>query len=272
MAGSSRESALARALARAMDALARLFTGTPYPTLDTRAVTVALEPVKQILAQEDLAAVKNALTGVGAPSVLLSTGFDLIDPDVQARAEQQAARLVTQVTEEVRAFIADVTVQAVSGDLTWAQAAARIRTRIGLTDRWALAVEKGRADVLARHLAAGMKPARALALADAHAERHRTRLVRVRAETIARTEIMLAQNAGRLDGWRRAQAQGLLPVTARKRWIVAPDGTRRGKVCDVCAPLGKQPPVLLNEPFSTGYLMPPAHPRCRCTAVITTKG
>ena len=71
-----------------------------------------------------------------------------------------------------------------------------------------------------------------------------------RAETIARTEIAIADVQGTLTGWK---ASGLV---AGKQWLTAPG------CCDECQDLdGEQ--VSLDEEFDDGD--PPLHPSCRCT-------
>lgn len=70
-----------------------------------------------------------------------------------------------------------------------------------------------------------------------------------RAETVARTELAMADTAGTIAGW---TASGL--VTA-KEWLTAPD------CCDECQDMdGKQVPI--DEDFDDGD--PPLHPNCRC--------
>lgn len=70
-----------------------------------------------------------------------------------------------------------------------------------------------------------------------------------RAETIARTEIAIADVQGTITGWR---ASGLV---AGKRFDAAPD------CCDECQDLDGEI-VGLDEEFRDGD--PPVHPRCRC--------
>lgn len=270
--GGARESRLAQALGRALNAIANLLRGTD-PSLmrvDAGAIGALLDPITPILSAEALAAARAEILAMGLPSAELRGALTMIDPLVQAVAERAAGRLVIGVTDEVRQAINDVTQRAVSGEITWSQAAAEIRTRIGLLPRWATAVRKGQADAYERAIRSGVSPARAAQLAQQHADRHAARLLKARAENIARTEIMRAQNMGRYAGWVQMQQAGLVPLTAQKKWVTAPDGTRRGGPCPVCRPLNGQT-VDLNASFGNGVLMPPAHPSCRCTAVLVTR-
>ena len=82
-----------------------------------------------------------------------------------------------------------------------------------------------------------------------------------RAELISRTEIMDAANSGLAESWSAAQEAGLLPENATKVWIAA------SGACDECEELDGEE-VTLDEDFSSGDDMPPAHPACRCSAGI----
>ncbi len=83
-----------------------------------------------------------------------------------------------------------------------------------------------------------------------------------RAETIARTETMLASNQGQKEAWSQATDEGLLTGDELQVWIVTPDD----RLCEICEPMdGKTAP--LNGEFETALGRvdaPPAHPRCRC--------
>ena len=264
-----REPLLGRVLLGALAAVGRLFgvSISARQEVDTAAVRSALESIGPVVHAEVLAGARAVLHTLVLPSAEVRGAFDLVDARAVAYAEQQSARLVTEVTEEVRAFVADITRRAVQGEFTWPQAAAQIRLRVGLTSRWERAVDRSRTDNLHRLLRDGMLPAKATVLVDKQAEAYAKRLVKTRAETIARTEIMAAQNQGRLIGWQSLQGQGLLAPTAQKSWLTAPEGTKRGGPCPICRPLNGET-VPMNGLFSIGVTMPPAHPRCRCTATL----
>lgn len=94
--------------------------------------------------------------------------------------------------------------------------------------------------------------------------RYRQRMIASRAETIVRTETMRAVHAGQRERWRQLDERGALPITARRKWMTAEDE----RVCTTCGPLnGHMTP--LNEAYPGGFDGPPAHPRCRCTEVLT---
>jgi hypothetical protein len=80
---------------------------------------------------------------------------------------------------------------------------------------------------------------------------------------IARTEVMTAANQGRFISWQQAGDRGLIDLsTAYKEWIAEDDA------CDECS-FADGEFALAEEDFeSVGEGMPPAHPNCRCTAVL----
>src|SRR5205085_2236649 len=83
-----------------------------------------------------------------------------------------------------------------------------------------------------------------------------------RADTIARTESMLAANRGVKQSWDQAVDDGLLTGDEQQVWIAAADSA----VCPICDDLDGQT-VGLDESFDSevGDLDgPPAHPNCRC--------
>jgi SPP1 gp7 family putative phage head morphogenesis protein len=77
---------------------------------------------------------------------------------------------------------------------------------------------------------------------------------------IARTEIQIAQNEGRMEGYRQADEAGYVDPESMKIWITAPDE----RTCDICAPLNGEI-VPWNGLFSIGLQHPTVHPNCRCT-------
>jgi hypothetical protein len=89
-----------------------------------------------------------------------------------------------------------------------------------------------------------------------------------RAQRIARTEMISAQNRGLEDTWSVAQDQGQLDKTTLKEWVEIASSP---KTCPICLELGGQQ-VPLNTPFFSGFVgsvdRPPSHPNCRCTMVL----
>ncbi len=78
-----------------------------------------------------------------------------------------------------------------------------------------------------------------------------------RAEMIARTEIIRANNEGHLIAFRESG------VVENKAWSTAEDGD----VCPICEANEDQGPIPLDDSFESGDDAAPAHPNCRCTIV-----
>ena len=101
------------------------------------------------------------------------------------------------------------------------------------------------------------------------------RLLKARAENIARTETIRAANAGQDALWEQAVDDGLIDKEKQKRvWILTPDD----RLCPICRQVPGMNPdgVKVGEPFQTPSgprMSPPLHPRCRCaTGLRTFKG
>jgi SPP1 gp7 family putative phage head morphogenesis protein len=220
-----------------------------------------------------------------APDAGMLVRFDLLNPKALRWAEEHAAALVREVTEETRGAIRDAIARAFSEGLTADETARRIRSLIGLTTRQALAVEnyarfldgvdvdnlsdadkerlrRGglRANQFGTLRASGMSEEQVESLL----EGYQARLIRERAETIARTETITAANAGQHELWRQALAHGWIgPATSRK-WIATPGSDR---TCSSCMALHGVV-VGLDEPFPGGLMHPTRHPRCRCATAL----
>jgi len=108
-------------------------------------------------------------------------------------------------------------------------------------------------------------------------ERYRQRTLKFRSETIARTEAIRAVNAGNVQLWRQAVADGKVDADGvRKKWIYTHDS--RVRHAHMTIPSLNEGGVGLNEPFKTelGPLMFPGDPngtaantiRCRCAMMI----
>jgi hypothetical protein len=130
---------------------------------------------------------------------------------------------------------------------------------VGLTPRQAEAVERLRA----RLTAEGRKPSSI----ERQVQAATRRALRLRAESISRTESITSAALGQDLLWRQAMQQGLLDRDRFRRiWIVTPDD----RLCQrICGPIPGMNPggVPLGVPFQTpiGPVMYPAvHPLCRC--------
>lgn len=186
--------------------------------------------------------------------------FDINNPHAAAAAKAMAAERVTQVTVETKASLRAAVVKGLEEQLPVAQTARLIRPTIGLTERDATAV-LNRAAKLRADGATEKQVQKAT-------EQYSARLLRRRADNIARTETIGAQNAGQLASWNAATDAGFLPDGSEKEWIA---GTGSDRTCPICLDFNGRT-AALNEPFvSAAYgsrMTAPAHPSCRCTMGI----
>lgn len=74
-----------------------------------------------------------------------------------------------------------------------------------------------------------------------------------RAEMVASTELSRAVSAAAVDGYQRRGYR-------ETEWLTAEDD----RVCLLCDGNEAHGPVRIGEPFPSGAIHPPAHPRCRC--------
>ncbi len=234
-----------------------------------------LEPITDAILQTTLKTAELA-------AIDLNLEFALVNERAVRFAREEAARLVTGVSSETEKAIRDIVVRGQREGLNARLQAQEIRRVVGLTDRDARAVDRFYTGLLAD----GTNQARSRELAD----RMSARLLRRRAENIARTETIRAANMGNQLAWQTAMDGGLLPRTTEKIWIATADS----RVCPICAVLHGQT-VSVSSTFDiserateftrigsgenlsfrpakkvpltnpSAELSPPAHPSCRCT-------
>jgi hypothetical protein len=191
----------------------------------------------------------------------LQAGLSMTNVDaVSVRyAHTEGAKLVANLQESQRAAVRLVMGQAMNGEHTVDQAARMIRGTIGLHPAWAQAVVNFRERQIAQLSRTTMPPAKALALANKRADTYQARLVSRRAMNVAHTEIQTASNLGRYATWAQMVGNGLAKPTSMKEW------SANAGACSICSSLSGQQ-ALWDQPFDGGYVMPPAHTNCRCTA------
>lgn len=258
------------AFLRAIEQLRRELTSTEVGNLIGGAHPTASELWHRLQALLDPAVrepITRLLTAAGTQalgelpeSVQAQVRFDLTNP----RAVEAVDTLVRASVQEIANASQDAvqTILKMGFQQGWTvdTMARRLRAVIGLTDRYATAVEKYREMLLGSQNAA-----KANELADAYARR----LLRQRATTIARTESIRAMNAGQQAAWQDAIDQHLLAPDVRQEWIVTDDD----RLCPICEAIPALNPegVPLGHPFQSplGSLSgPPAHVACRCAVAI----
>ena len=193
--------------------------------------------------------------------------FNFVSERATNYARTRSAQLVTSINESNRVAIRQVITRAFTGPTTVDETARTLKNIVGLHPRWARAAINFNDKNFRRLVREGMDTDRARVVADEMTEKYRKKLIRRRAEMIARTEIQQAQNFGREASWYASERAGLVDPQAMKEWRTAPLGSRYGPPCPICTEL-RGTRVPWNGTFANGASMPPAHPNCRCTAVL----
>ena len=194
--------------------------------------------------------------------VIGSFAFDVTDPRAVTWAAARSGDLVVGIGELVRSEIRGTITSAFINQIDAREVAASIPRTVGLFPRWANAVENSYQRNLLSLLADGLSPSAAASRAAELADAYRERLIDARSTMIARTETMTAANEGRFISWQQAGDRGLIdPANSSKEWLA------EGDACEECSILDGEV-VALNDDFSSDDGMPPAHPNCRCTAVL----
>jgi SPP1 gp7 family putative phage head morphogenesis protein len=238
----------------------RAAAAIPWDQVGEAALTTAAMAVAQPLV---VGVAQATARDVGIPMGRARVAFGEADPALGWVARTLTADLVTAVGDETRQAIRETLARVLTDPTRGRLTPADLEPLIGLTSRDARAVDRLRAETLARALEAGLPQARAQAKADQLAAQAARRYLRARAQLIARTETIRAQELTRHLTWDRLQREGALPLDLVVEWATAEDA----KVCPICAPLdGDQVP--LGGKFEGGHPHPPAHPACRCTTVL----
>jgi SPP1 gp7 family putative phage head morphogenesis protein len=198
------------------------------------------------------------------PRVEFNMSFNKTNPNSLAFARRRAGELITSIDAMTRNSVRKAIIDAFNEGLDYRATARRIKNVVGLHPRWADAVTNFEKNEYARLVKGGMKEANARAKAIERSTRYSESLKSKRATMIARTEIQIAQNEGRQEGWNQAAEQGYVDAESQKMWIIAQDE----RTCDICSDLDGET-VGWNETFSSGHKTPGrVHPNCRCTMVI----
>ncbi|CAB4155681.1 Phage head morphogenesis domain [uncultured Caudovirales phage] len=200
---------------------------------------------------------------VNPEPVSFNLSFNKTNPNSVAFASRRAGQLVVSIDDLTRQSIRKIIVDSFNEGIDVRRTAVRIKNVVGLHPAWADAVTKFERRELDRLIKAGVKEAQALDRSQKAATAYADRLKTARAKTIARTEIQIAQNEGRMEGYNQAAEAGYIDPASMKMWITAPDE----RTCDICAPLDGQV-VPWNGLFSIGLEKPIVHPNCRCTFAI----
>jgi len=170
---------------------------------------------------------RKAIGGVGDVTAAgFGLDFALDNPAVVRWVEGNAGKLITGITSETQKAVVSIVRNGFVEGVPPRAMARQIRRVVGLSER-----DAGAVDRFWRKLVADRDD---VPFADRQANRMRDRLLRNRAETIARTETIRAASQGQLEAWKQAADEGLInPETTRRVWIATEDS----RLCPICAVL-----------------------------------
>jgi hypothetical protein len=185
--------------------------------------------------------------------------FNLRNPFSEDFVRRRGAELVQGITGRARDQIREAVEAGFVQGIPVRTTARTIMDSLGLDSRLARAVQS--------HGNALSEAGTPDEIAGRSIEAYADKLLRYRAELIARTETIAASNQGVMDSWRQAERENLLPGGMKKRWIHAAGSAR---TCPICEELGESEPIPINDEFYSSILgvsfaRPGAHPACRCS-------
>ncbi len=188
--------------------------------------------------------------------------FNVISQEALTWIARYAGTQIREIGQTSMEAIRDVLRQQFSGELSVTQVMDRLEQIVGLTARQARSLETLRGELVKADVAPG-EVARQVEVAA-------QRALRLRVESISRTESLAVANNAQQLTWQAAEQQGFLDTDHFKRfWILTPDS----RLCVIC----KQIPSLnaggvgLQEPFQTPLgpvQVPPVHVQCRCACSL----
>ena len=219
-----------------------------------------------------------------ASRAVLELKFDRTSPTAMKYAKESSATMVSFLSNSETEAVRDLVGRAFSEQRTYQQTGTaltallsevvpqdQVSSRLasmygvnanGLFPRYANAVAnyaEKQAEALASQ---GITGSKALKTVQERSNRYANKLRRSRAKMIARTEIMQANNAGRLAAAQQAASKGLFdPTRAKRQWISAPQDS-----CYICNPLNGVA-IDFNKSWiegEPGFV----HPNCRCTWLL----
>ena len=234
-------------------------------TLSTMFVSEFTHMVEEAGTEQSQHVPIHRLQKIGAEELLGRFGFrfDVTNPRSLSWIFRHAGELVAELSVTSQIALQNLLARAFQEGFTVRQVAQHLRNVVGLNAQQAQALETFRLQAFN-----SLNPN----VAELRVIRYGNRLLKNRAETIARTETIRAAAQGQQELWFQMADQGILdPETTRRRWIVTPDE----RLCPICAPMPLDPRniVRLDQPFYAGngnlVMNPPdPHPRCRCATAL----
>lgn len=218
----------------------------------------ALIDAQDFFYREILAEVLDGGSRVKLPAIQkasIAFSFDRSRPEAANWASNNAGGMINNFNREQRETLRVLIQRASMGNLTVDGVTRELRNSIGLTEQQAEWVENRWQREFATRVRAGFSLVDAEALADQASNRYYQQVLRYRAETISRTEILRASHEGRREAWAQGLEGGWIDPTYEQQWIASSDA------CEICLPFNETR-VPLGQRFPAGD--PPLHPNCRC--------
>ena len=213
------------------------------------------------IGEDDLVEIARKAMAQAGRATTKTTGlemrFDITNPRAVQAARTLGAELVTNVSNTTRTTIRNIIADVIEGNQTLAEARKVIAQRAGLLPQHAEAVKRYRDNLVA----SGTKVPQANKMTDKYARR----LLKYRAEMIARTEVSRAMSLGQTETWNQARDNDLIPPDTLRVWITTPDE----RLCSICGPMDGETATLdgvwetMNGPVSYPSAV---HPQCRCSS------
>lgn len=225
----------------------------------------------QVDMQEVVSLTRQAMVRAGnvtSKRVGLEIAFDMTNPRAIDFARQLGADMVRYVSDNVKANIRTIVGDLIEGTITPYQARKMIKQRVGLLPQHAVAVRNYEQNLITT----GTSPKQVTRLTDQYANR----LLKYRADMIARTEAARAMSYGQNELWQQAMDRGALPPDTMRVWIAEPTGN----ICQICednngttAPLNGGWNIVVNNTVKYIEYPTDSHPNCRCATglVFPTK-
>jgi len=230
--------------------------------------------LRQTLAETLLSGVQKAAVSTWTAEKLAGS-FDLSLPEAATFARERAGKLVTAIDRDVQMNIQGLVVESIHEKRTVAWLSREVSKVIGLHEADFLTVQRYREKLVSERLSQGVKQLgrRQATRVDLLTDVYRSKLIRQRGETIARTELIAAVNAGQEMAWEQALDRGLLAPDRIwfKTWVTAFDD----RTCVYCQQLDGATAIVGTGVFDSigggfdSVPHPPLHPRCRCAMILT---
>ena len=192
---------------------------------------------------------------------LLDFSFDAESKDARKWAEKFSADRVRKVSQDTHKAIRKIIVDSIRQKVPPRDSALLIREVVGMTN-------PQRAAML--HYADNLSPSLSPGAMEKALQRFRKKMIRRRAITIARTEVIDSLSAGMEQSWVQAKEKNLLGKNAKKKWLATSFGA-----CAICRALAMEEAIPFGDDFAAllapqslkPIKRPTAHPNCRCALV-----